>query len=109
MNAFNKYGTITNQGLIDARFSTYDLNYKAAYDIYMADKQGDKYALPAQVIHHQGQPTLVINEQIVATLPTDWTQFVSQVKARSPLQASAHIQWQDDKQQFRAIITIEEN
>jgi hypothetical protein len=109
MSVFNKYGTISSEGHIDARFTTYDINYQEAYDIYMADKQGDKYNLPATVANQQGRPTLFIDNQPVATLPTTWTQFVNQVKTRGPLQASAHIQWKDDKQQFRAIVAIEEN
>lgn len=109
MSNFNKFGTISSEGRIDARFTTYEIDYRAAYEIYMADRQGDKYDLPATVVNQQGRPTLFINNQPIATLPATWTQFVNQVKARGPLQASAHIQWKTDRQQFRAIVAIEEN
>jgi len=108
MSMWNKYGTINSDGLINARFSIYEVDYQTARNIWMSETQGDKFDLPATIVNHQGEPTLCINSQPVATLPTKWTQFVNQVKTRGPLQASTHIQWLQEKQQFRAIVSIDE-
>ena len=107
MNAWNKYGTISSEGLIDARFSTREVHYPSAYEIYNKEPVGTKRYLRATVFVYDGEPCVYVDNVFVGRLPNTWTQFVNQAKQRV-INATVQIDWMENDEQFRMIVDIEE-
>lgn len=108
MSVWNKYGTISKDGLIEARFYLTEVHYESAYSIWMQDKPGDKRYLKGAIHVYDGEPCVYVDNAFIARLPKTWTQFVKQASDRV-IQAAVQIVWREEHNAFRAIVDIDES
>jgi hypothetical protein len=106
MSVWNKYGTISSEGKIDARFYCLgdDINLDYASKLVELDT---RYDVPAQVGYESGQVLAVVEGQWISQLPSGWTRLVKELKDRGPLSATATIS--DHEGGYRIRIDIDES
>ena len=109
MSVWNKYGQISRDGRISAnlRCTEEHVDYAGAHAVWSMDPSGDKYDLAADASMVNGRPMIVIGGVPCAYLPTDWTQFVGQVKERGPISGVGRVSWNGAS--FTVGIEIEES
>lgn len=103
----NKYGTIDAYG-VSAQWVLVDdaTNQDALAEIAAPNGKKDSHGIPAEVSLIEGTPTVTINGQPVAQLPTDWSRFMGQLKKRGAIAGKATINHRADRQGLRLVFTL---
>lgn len=97
---------VNDDGTVSGSYYISDIDYATAYELWMAEPQGDK-DLDARIYRIKNTDYLYVGDKAICVVPINWARISSKI-GKQGMACEAFLQWRkyDDPQRFMVKVNI---